>query len=80
MTAPETPAGCVEHQPKYKPDAWHNYTFGELGWFVHNLAKRATHRADAEKRAKDLRDARNYLDMMSSKLKALEDDAPGTTD
>lgn len=59
-----------DHQPDYKPEAWEQYTLAELGWWVHLLAKRAGHRADEAKRAKDLDDASNYLEMMRRKLEA----------
>jgi hypothetical protein len=60
------------HQGDYKPQAWEAYTLAELGQWVHLLATRAQHRDTAEKRAKDLYDARNYLEMMRAKLDALE--------
>jgi hypothetical protein len=56
------------HAAKYLPNAYEGYTLAELGWWVHLLAKRATMRDGAEKRDKDLQDARNYLDMMRLKL------------
>lgn len=62
----------AHHQPDYKPNAWDAYTLNELGHWVHLLAKRAEHRDNPEKRAKDLYDAQNYLDMMQSKLNALK--------
>lgn len=64
----ETPQGCVDHQPNYKAKAWEAYSLFELGMWVHLLTKRAEHRNVPEKRAKDLHDAQNYLDMMQSKL------------
>ena len=64
----ETPQGCVEHQPKYKAKAWEDYSFHDLGMWVHVLGTRAGHRSDATKKAKDIQDAQNYLDMMQSKL------------
>ena len=57
-----------KHQVDYKPKAYEAYTIQELGNFVHLLAKRATHRANAEKKAKDLYDAGNYLAMIDKKL------------
>lgn len=65
---PSTPIGCESHQADYKPHAWENYTLAELGWWVHLLTKRAEHRSNSEKRAKDLHDAGNYLSMMEAKL------------
>jgi hypothetical protein len=69
---PETPAGIVPHQADYKPNAWDQYTMAELGHWVHLLSTRAGHRDNAEKKAKDLSDAQNYLDMMQAKLNALK--------
>ena len=54
----------VAHAHDYKKDAWKAYTLEELGNWVHLLAKRSTHRADPEKRRKDLDDAKTYWDMM----------------
>ena len=61
-----------QHQQDYKPQAYEAYTLAELGQWVHLLATRAGHRDNAEKRAKDLYDARNYLEMMRAKLDAIE--------
>lgn len=61
-----------QHAADYKPQAWEAYTMAELGMWVHLLSTRASHRDNAEKRAKDLYDARNYLDMMRAKLDAIE--------
>lgn len=71
---PEAPQALEAHQQDYKPNAWEAYSFEELGNFVHLLAKRAGHRSDAGKRAKDLYDAQNYLSMMQSKLDAQADE------
>lgn len=60
------------HATDYKPGAWDAYTMAELGQWVHLFAKRAEHRDNPEKRAKDLTDAQNYLDMMQAKLDALK--------
>jgi hypothetical protein len=65
-------ATIAKHQQDYKSQAWEQYTMGELGDWVHLLTKRAEHRSNPEKRAKDLGDARNYLAMMDAKLKAME--------
>ena len=66
--AAATPEGCKPHQPDYNPQAWEAYELFELGNWVHLFAKRAKHRRNKEKQAKDLRDAQNYLDMMQSKI------------
>jgi hypothetical protein len=74
----DTPEPLKPHEPDYKPQAWADYTFAELGWWVHLLAQRSTHRENPEKRRKDLHDARNYLAIMNTKLADLEMDAWGT--
>lgn len=63
-----TPESIVPHEPKYTDKAWQQYTLAELGQWVHLLHKRAGHRADPAKRAKDLEDAQNYLHMMQAWL------------
>lgn len=63
-----TPEEIKKHSDKYVSGSWRNYSFQELGDFVHLLAKRANHRTEYEKAQKDLDDARNYLVMMLSKL------------
>lgn len=60
-----------KHQEDYKPNAWQNYTLGELAMWVHLLRKRAEHRTNEEKKAKDLYDADNYLWMLKEKMKEL---------
>jgi hypothetical protein len=67
-----TPSSLAPHQDDYKPRSWDEYGMDELGNWVHLLSKRATHRTNPAKRKKDLYDARNYLNMMDAKLKALE--------
>lgn len=59
-------------KPGYIRGSWDDYTMAELGQFVHLLSRRATHRENPEKRAKDLTDARNYWRMMGAKLDAQE--------
>ena len=61
-----------KHDQDYKTEAWKSYSFSELGQWVELLTKRAAHRANNEKRKKDLYDARNYLSMMDSKLGEIE--------
>ncbi len=69
----EKKVGTIDgHAGDYKTAAWEAYTLAELGPWVHLLAARAGHRADAAKRAKDFYDARNYLAMMTAKLDAME--------
>jgi len=67
----EIPESCVEHQHKYKQDAWKTYTIQELGMWVHLFLKRAEHRKDKVKARKDVMDAQNYLNMMQSELDAV---------
>ena len=64
----ETPSSIAEHQADYRDGAWEEYTCEELVQWVSLLVKRATHRGNPDKRAKDLRDARNYLDMLEALL------------
>lgn len=70
MADPQTPAGLGAHQQKYNVGAWKEYTLQELGNWVHLFVKRAAHRADPDKKAKDLLDAQNYLDMMQAHIDA----------
>lgn len=66
-----TPAALEPHQADYQPRAWEQYTFAELGDWVHLLTTRAGHRVQGPKRNKDLMDAKNYLEMMRAKLDVL---------
>jgi len=68
---PKVPEEIKSHSVDYLDRSWEDYTFEELGQFVHLLAKRAGHRAETKKRQKDLYDAQNYLRMMQAKLDAL---------
>jgi len=60
-----------KHQTDYKPKAYENYSVKELGDFVHLLSKRATHRSNKDKATKDIYDAKNYLTMITLKLKSI---------
>lgn len=71
----ETPPSLEEHEPKYKANAWEEYTLQELGNWVHLFVKRAGHRSDTSKRDKDLTDAQNYLDMMQAHIDAARQSA-----
>jgi len=62
----------LKHEKDYKPLSWKKYSLQELGNFVHLLAKRAGHRANPEKRKKDLYDAGNYLFMMGEILEQIK--------
>jgi hypothetical protein len=70
MSTIENPPALLAHEEDYHPEAWHEYTLAELGWWVHLLTKRAGHRKDGPKRDKDLEDAQNYLSMMQAILDA----------
>lgn len=80
--SPKTPEAIKPLSASWKNGAWLDYTVMELGWWVHLYAKRAQHRAaeQPEKRAKDLRDARNYWHMMGAHLDALEANAIETAE
>lgn len=62
---------AYKDKPGYIEGSWDDYTMAELGQFVHLLSKRANHRSDPEKRAKDIADACNYWRMMGAKLDSL---------
>lgn len=64
----ETPKELLQHEDKYLPQAWEQYTLAELGWWVHLLTKRASMRSTQEGKDKDLLDASNYLKMMLAKV------------
>lgn len=63
-----TPETIKAHASDYKDQAWRQYSIQELGNFVHLLVKRSSHRAEPEKRKKDLYDARNYLAMIEAHI------------
>ena len=68
----KTPDQIKQHNSKYKDDAWKKYEPLELAYWVVLLAKRATHRDDAQKAQKDLLDARNYLSMFQAWVDHME--------
>jgi hypothetical protein len=74
----KTPESIKSHAADYVNHSWEDYTFEELGQFVHLFAKRATHRIDVKKRQKDLYDAQNYLNMMQAKLDDIYPSIPRT--
>jgi len=55
-----------KHEKDYKKDAWQTYSEVELQWWVSLLRKRASHRSNPEKKAKDLYDADNYQKMLDA--------------
>lgn len=63
-----TPESIKKHSQEFKDGSWRNYTFEDLGKWVHLLTKRAYHRTTKEKRVKDLYDAQQYLNMMQAHL------------
>lgn len=66
---PSPQPDCIEkHQGDYKQEAWRNYSFEELANAVAFFTKRAGHRSTFKKRAKDLYDAGNYLEMFNQKF------------
>ena len=62
----EITKALAQHANDYLPDAWRAYSPQELGNWIHLLLKRAGHRKDKAKRAKDIEDAQNYLHMLQS--------------
>jgi len=65
----KTPTSIKPHSLDYKLDSWLNYSIEELGHWVALLVKRAGHRTNPDKAAKDLKDACNYLSMMRAKIR-----------
>lgn len=68
----QTPESIKPHAGKFEEDAWMQYTPEQLGQWVSLLMVRADHRADEEKRAKDLTDARNYYEMLGEHISMKE--------
>lgn len=66
----KTPESIVQHQARFKADAWKDYSIVELGNAISFFVKRAAHRTEMEKAAKDLTDAQNYLDMLQAHVTA----------
>lgn len=65
LTVPES---CKPHEADYTPGSWESYTIEELAMWVVLLTKRASHRLNDVKRAKDLRDAQNYAAFLQTKI------------
>lgn len=65
---PAQPTAVVENQANFKHGAWLNYTLVELAQWVELLTKRARHRDNPAKRDKDLKDAENYLAMLTARF------------
>ena len=64
----EIPENIKPYQENYRDGAWQEYSEEEYRWWVVLLTQRATHRTNKEKKAKDLTDARNYLEMWLSRV------------
>lgn len=64
----QTPKQIKEHAPRFRPDAWKDYTIGELAMWAHLLRKRADQRIEPEKATKDRADADNYEAMLRAAL------------
>jgi len=64
----QTPDQIKKDEPRFAPDAWKDYTVGELAMWVHLLRKRAEMRTEPEKSAKDRADADNYEAMLKAIL------------
>lgn len=64
----QTPEQIEEHDARFKPDAWKDYTVAELAMWSHLLRKRAAMRVEPEKAAKDIADAENYEAMLKAAL------------
>lgn len=67
-----TPESIIPNAPDYKNRAWEEYTVAELGNIIHFFVKRAGHRQDPVKAAKDLKEARAYRDMLNAKIDEAE--------
>jgi hypothetical protein len=53
-----------QHDHRFRPDAWTDYTVAELAMWAHLLRKRAEMRLEPEKAAKDRADAASYEAML----------------
>ncbi len=71
----QTPESILSYSDEYQDRSWDQYTLIQYAFWVINLADRATHRnvEKADKIAKDIYDAFNYLDMFASKAKYLSE-------
>ena len=66
----QMPTSIRENESEFVSGSWRKYSITELGNWVHLLVKRATHRMDAKKARKDLKDAQSYLDIMQAHIDA----------
>jgi hypothetical protein len=66
-----TPEEIKEHANKYHDGIWREYSFDELAHWTNNFLKRSTHRTNAEKKAKDIKDGLNYARMFLAKAEEL---------
>jgi len=75
--SPKTPPSLATFATVYENNSWRQHTLEELGQAVAFFCKRSQQRSDARKRAKDLRDANNYLAMLTAHVDAFITDATG---
>jgi hypothetical protein len=69
----ELETGRVEEVgPELSTDCYDDYTFVELGWFIHLLTTRILCNDNKQEREKDLQDAKVYAAMVVSKLDDFE--------
>lgn len=73
-----TPESIKPHAADYVDNAWEQYTFSELGDWIHLLVTRAGHRSDPLKHQKDLYDAQNYASILQAKLDNMYPHVPRT--
>ena len=64
----KTPNQIETDAERFTPDAWQEYTSGELAMWVHLLRKRADMRTEPDKAEKDRTDADNYEAMLRASL------------
>jgi len=70
-----TSGDVITDRIDYIAGAWLQYTLSELGSWVSLLHKRAFHRTDQKKRAKDLFDASQYLRMMTAHIESAKENS-----
>ncbi len=63
------PDGMVGPETDYRAGAFTEYSDVELGMWIHLFSKRAGHRANPDKRIKDLTDAFNYAECLFNRTK-----------
>ena len=68
-------ADYYEERPDFIKNTWLQYSVADLGQWVSLFLKRAFHRTDQKKRAKDIFDASQYLKMMSAHVRSAEENS-----